>query len=95
MQTHKDLYVWKENRKLVSEVYTLTSKFPKDEVYSITAQITRAAISIPYNIAEKAAWDSNKEYIHFLYIALGSVAELNTKLIIVKDLNFLYKKYFN
>ena len=92
LQTHKDLKVWQESRKLVSEIYTLTSKFPKDEIYSLTAQIKRAAISISSNIAEGSARDSNKEYIHFLYIALGSVAELDTQLILARDLNFIDEK---
>lgn len=95
MQTHKDLNVWKESKKLVKDIYFLTSKFPKDELYSLTAQIKRAAVSIPSNIAEGAARASNKEYIHFLYIALGSVAELDTQLIIAKDLNFIDEEGFN
>jgi four helix bundle protein len=95
LKTHKDLKVWQESRQLVKEIYTLTSKFPKDEMFSLTAQIKRAAISIPSNIAEGAARVSNKEYIHFLYIALGSVAELDTQLIIAKDLNFINKEEFN
>jgi len=95
LKTHKDLDVWKDSRKLVSVIYELTSKFPKEEVYSLTAQIKRAAITIPSNVAEGAARDSNKEYIHFLFIALGSVAELDTQLIIAKDLNFISDKDFN
>jgi four helix bundle protein len=94
MQTHKDLKVWQESVKLVSEIYNLTSKFPKEEIYSLTAQIKRAAISIPSNIAEGSARDSNKEYIHFLYIALGSVAELDTQLTIAGDLNFVDEEDF-
>lgn len=92
LKTHKDLTVWQESIKLIKEVYSLTSRFPKEEVYSLTAQIKRSTISIPSNIAEGAARDSNKEYIHFLYIALGSVAELDTQLIIAKDLNFIDEK---
>jgi four helix bundle protein len=94
LKTHKDLKVWQESRKLITEIYYLTSNFPKEEVYSLTAQIKRAAISIPSNIAEGAARDSNKEYIHFLYISLGSVAELDTQLIIARDLNFINEKNF-
>ena len=93
-QTHKDLKVWQESKDLVTQIYALSSKFPKEEIYSITAQIKRAAISIPSNIAEGAARDSNKEYIRFLYIALGSSAELDTQLIIARDLNFLDAKEF-
>jgi four helix bundle protein len=95
LKIHKDLTVWQESIKLVKEIYSLTSEFPKEEVYSLTAQIKRAAISIPSNIAEGAARDSNKEYIHFLYIALGSVAELDTQLIIAGGLNFIDEKDFN
>jgi len=95
LQTHKNLKVWQESKELVTLIYALTSKFPKEEVYSITAQIKRAAISIPSNIAEGAARNSNKEYIHFLYIALGSVAELDTQLILAKDLNFINENDFN
>jgi four helix bundle protein len=95
LKTHKDLTVWQESRKLVKEIYSLTSKFPKDEIYSLTAQIKRATISIPSNIAEGAARNSNKEYVHFLYISLGSVAELDTQLIIAKDLSFIDEKDFS
>jgi len=94
LKTHKDLNVWQESVKLVKNIYALTSKFPKDEVYSLTAQIKRSVISIPSNIAEGAARDSNKEYIHFLYISLGSLAELDTQLIIAKDLKFIDEKDF-
>jgi four helix bundle protein len=95
LKTHKDLTVWQDSMKLVKEIYGLTARwFPKEEVYSLTAQIKKAAISIPSNIAEGAARDSNKEYIHFLYIALGSVSELDTQLIISSNLNFLTKKEF-
>jgi len=94
LQTHKDLKVWQESRNLVKEIYNLTAKFPKDEIYSLTAQIKRSVISIPSNIAEGAARDSNKEYIHFLYISLGSIAELDTQLIIARDLDFISQKDF-
>jgi len=96
LKTHKDLKVWQQSKDLVSEVYKMTAAFPKEELYSLTAQIKRSAISIPSNIAEGAARESNKEYIRFLYIALGSLAELDTQLQIAKDLGFIksdeYKK---
>jgi four helix bundle protein len=94
LQTHKDLAVWQESRLLVKEIYELTSEFPKEEIYSLTSQIRRAAISIPSNIAEGAARDSNKENIRFLYIAAGSAAELDTQLILAKDLNFITDNKF-
>ena len=62
LQTHKDLKVWQQSKNLVSEIYKLTATFPKEEIYSLTAQIKRSAISIPSNIAEGAARESNKEY---------------------------------
>jgi four helix bundle protein len=63
--------------------------FPKEEMYGLTNQIRRAAISIPSNIAEGAARNSTKEYIQFLYISLGSIAEIETQLIIARNLGFL------
>jgi len=95
LQTHKDLEVWQESIKLVSAVYETTSGFPKEEVYSLTAQIKKAVISIPSNIAEGAARNSNREYIQFLYVALGSAAELDTQLIIARNINFIKDEKYN
>ncbi len=88
IKTHKDLDVWKEAMKLAKEVYRLTSGFPKEEIYGLTAQIRRSVVSIPSNIAEGAARNSDKEFVQFLYIALGSIAELETQLLLSKDLAF-------
>ncbi|MBA4391722.1 MAG: four helix bundle protein [Syntrophus sp. (in: bacteria)] len=88
MKTHKDLDVWKEAMKLAKEIYRLTSGFPKEEVYGLTAQIRRSVVSIPSNIAEGAARNSDKEFVQFLYIALGSLAELETQLLLSKELAF-------
>ena len=89
MRTHKDLDVWKLSRAFVSDVYKFTVDFPKSEIYGLTNQIRRSAVSIPSNIAEGSARQGNKEFIQFLYIALGSLAELETQLLIAKDLNYL------
>jgi four helix bundle protein len=89
MKTHKDLDVWKDGISFVTKVYLMTSSFPRDEVYGITSQIRRAAISIPSNIAEGAARKTSNEFRHYLYIALSSAAELNTQLIIAHNLGFL------
>jgi four helix bundle protein len=89
IRTHKDLEVWKESILLVKEIYRISSNFPKDEIYGLTLQIKRSAISIASNIAEGAARNTKKEFIQFLYIALGSVSELETQLIIAKELNYL------
>lgn len=89
MRTHKDLEVWKDGIKFVTKVYQITSLFPKEELYGITSQIRRAAISIPSNIAEGAARKSANEFRQFLYIALSSASELNTQLIISNNLGFI------
>lgn len=89
MQTHKDLNVWKESMDLVTVIYEKTKSFPKDELFSLTSQIRRCAISIPSNIAEGAARESNKEFIRFLFIAQGSISELDTQLIIATNLKLL------
>jgi len=88
MKTHKDLDVWNHSRLLVCEIYTLTRSFPAEERYGLTNQIRRSAISIPSNIAEGSARQTNKEFIHFLYIALGSSSELETQLLLASDLEF-------
>ena len=74
---------------LVTKIYQLTNKFPSNEIYSLTNQLCRASVSIPSNIAEGAAKDSDKEYIRFLYIALGSLMELDTQLIIAKNIGYI------
>ncbi len=89
LKTHKDLDVWRESIELVKEVYKVTAEFPKEELYNLTSQIRRCAVSIPSNIAEGAARKSKKEFINFLYVALGSCAELETQLIISKELGFI------
>jgi four helix bundle protein len=91
MKTHKDLDVWKDGISFVTKVYKMTSSFPKEEMYGITSQIRRTAISIPSNIAEGAARKTTNEFRQFLYIALSSAAELNTQLIISRNLEFLDK----
>ena len=86
--THKKLETWKEAIKLTTEIYRLTQNFPKEELYGLTNQIRRSAVSIPSNIAEGCARQTTKETIQFLYISLGSVAELETQLIITKELGY-------
>ena len=89
MKSHKDLEVWKRSVALVKTIYELTKQFPKEELYGITNQIRRSAVSIPSNIAEGAARNHNKEFIQFLYIALGSISELETQIIISEKLIYL------
>ena len=85
---YKELEVWKEARKLVKEIYKLTSTFPKSEMYGLTSQMNRCAISIPSNIAEGCTRYSDKDTRKFIDIALGSLAELDTQLILAEDLGF-------
>jgi len=89
VMTHRDLDVWKNGIELVKKIYILTKDSPKEEIYTLTSQIRRSAISIPSNIAEGAARNSKKEFIQFLYIALGSAAELETQLIVAKELGYI------
>lgn len=89
MSGHKDLNAWKKSMQLVLNVYSLTSSFPREEIYGLTSQIRRAVVSVPSNIAEGAARNSQKEFSHFLYVALGSLAELETQLIIAQNLDYI------
>jgi four helix bundle protein len=89
MKTHKDLDVWMKAVDFVIDIYEITKSFPKDEIYGLTSQIRRAAVSIPSNIAEGAGRASDKEFKQFLNIALGSIAEVDTQLLIAMKLNYL------
>lgn len=89
MKTHKNLDVWKKSIQLVTDVYMVTKHFPREELYGLTNQIRRSAISIPSNISEGSARKGHKEYIQFLYIALGSKNELETQVIIAFNLGFV------
>lgn len=88
MNKFKELKVWQKSIQLVTKIYLVTSKFPKEELYGLTSQMRRCAISIPSNIAEGAGRGSKKEFSHFLDIAKGSSFELETQLIISKELRF-------
>jgi four helix bundle protein len=86
---HKKLDVWQLAVELVSDVYRATSSFPAREVYSLTAQIRRAAVSIPSNIAEGAARHTKKEFVNYLHMAQGSLSEVDTQSEIAKRLGYL------
>lgn len=88
---HKDLEAWKESIKYVTEIYLITNQFPKEELYGLVNQIRRSAVSIPSNVAEGCARSSSKETSRFLDIALGSISELETQLIISKNLGYINK----
>jgi len=89
MMTHKDLDIWKLGIESVEQVYKMTAGYPKEEIYGLTNQMRRASVSIPSNICEGAARSSKKEFIQFLYVALGSLAELETQAIISEKLGYL------
>ena len=89
MVSHKDLKVWQESMNLVVQIYQVSQQFPKEELYALTSQIKRSAISIPSNIAEGAGRKGKAEYCRFLYIALGSASELETQIEIAYRLNFI------
>ncbi|MBD2730917.1 four helix bundle protein [Nostoc sp. FACHB-892] len=84
IQSYQDLQVWQEGMNLAEACYFVTKSFPKEETYGMTSQIRRAAVSIPANIAEGYGRRSRGEYLQFLYIAQGSLKELETHLILSK-----------
>lgn len=88
INSYKDLIVWQKSVELVIEIYKLTEKFPKTEIYGLTSQMRRSAISIPSNIAEGRRRGSRKDFNHFIIIAYGSGAELETQIEIAKRLHF-------
>ena len=94
IQSYKELIVWQKSIRLVKEIFILTNKFPKAELYGIVAQMRRAAVSIPSNIAEGYGRRSTKSYAQFYAIAYGSALELETQSIIAKELNMAPKENF-
>tara|TARA_R110000868_G_scaffold52221_4_gene165228 strand:- start:11856 stop:12209 length:354 start_codon:yes stop_codon:yes gene_type:complete len=88
------LHVWKESRKLVSSVYLLTKELSKDELYGLTSQIRRGAVSIPSNIAEGCGRRTSADTIQFLHISRGSLFELETQLYLALDQEYLTKENF-
>jgi four helix bundle protein len=88
VRDYRDLIVWQKGMDLVAEVYRLTRGFPSEELYGLTNQVRRAAVSIPSNIAEGQARQSTAEFRHFLSIAQGSRAGVETQLLIAVRLNY-------
>jgi len=89
MRKHHELKVWRESMSLVKDVYHVTSRLPKEEMFGLTSQMRRAAISVPSNIAEGAARMGEKEFLRFLSVARGSLCELETQLLISQELGYL------
>jgi four helix bundle protein len=92
IESFKDLFVWQKGIELVNDIYKATKKFPKEELYCLTSQIRRAAISIPANIAEGWGRGTTKNYIQFLEISRGSLFELNTLIIIAYNQEYIKKE---
>ena len=88
--SYKDLHVWQEGHVLVVEIYKITRNFPKEEVFGLTHQIRRAAVSITSNISEGFNRISHKEKLQFYSISLGSLAELENQMLIAKDVGYLH-----
>ena len=89
IQSYKELTVWSEGIVLVEQIYQVCNRFPKHEMYGLASQMQRAAVSVPSNIAEGHQRGSTREFLQFIGIALGSLAELQTQTIIAQKLNYL------
>lgn len=91
---HKNLMVWQKSVDFVLKIYEITKFFPKIEYYGLISQLQKAAVSVPSNIAEGASRNTKAEYIHFLYIARGSVNEIDTQLEIIKRLKYINEEKY-
>ena len=89
IKSFKDLRIWQKGIQLVEDIYRASRGFPKEEIYGLQSQMRRSAISVPSNIAEGFARLHNREYRNFLYISLGSCAELTTQIIIASRLKYI------
>lgn len=94
-KTFKELIVWQKSHKLVLEIYKITKSYPKDEIYALTNQIRRAAVSISANIAEGYKKKSKPSKLNFLNISEGSLEEVKYYIILSKDLSFITEKEYN
>ncbi|WP_347923757.1 four helix bundle protein [Pontimicrobium sp. SW4] len=95
IKTYKDLLVWQKGIEIVKETYLICKEIPNDELFGLQSQIKRSSISIPSNIAEGWGRNYTKNYIQFLKYSKGSLLELETQIIIAKELNFIATESFN
>jgi four helix bundle protein len=95
LKSYRELETWQIAMELVAEVYRVTKLFPKEEIYGLTNQLRRAAVSVPSNIAEGQGRDSTKEFLHHLSMAHGSLCELETQLLIAQRLEYLTQEDTN
>lgn len=89
VKDYKDLRVWQKGIEIVDKIYLITKGFPKEELYGLITQMRRAAVSIPSNIAEGFVRKHSREYKQFLYVSLGSCAELDTQLVITSRRDYI------
>jgi len=89
VKSYKELLIWQKGIKIVVLIYKLTKDFPKEEMYALTSQLKRATVSVPSNIAEGFGRQTDKSFNHFLNISRGSLNEIETQLIIAKELDFV------
>ncbi|MCC6324236.1 MAG: four helix bundle protein [Candidatus Brocadia sp.] len=94
VKSYRDLIVWQKSITLTKKIYAFTQLFPKEEIYGLTSQMRRAAVSIACNIAEGQARNSTGEFIQFLGISKGSLAELETLQLLSKEMNFLTEENY-
>lgn len=95
IKTYRDLIVWEKAMSFVTSIYFATKKFPVDELYSLTNQIRRCAVSIPSNIAEGFGRNSRKEFKRYLQISMGSIFEIQTQIQISHNLTYIDKSVFD
>ena len=94
LKNYKELKVWQKTYQLCLEIYRVTKKFPREEIYGLTSQIRRSAVSVPSNIAEGYGRKTKGEYIQSLYIAYGSNCELETQILLSGDLAYIEAQNF-
>ena len=95
VRSYQDLTVWQKAMELVTKIYQVSNKFPRDEVFALTSQLRRAAISVPSNIAEGQGRSSRKEFIYFLGNAKGSLSEAETQILIARNLSYVSDEDLN
>ena len=88
VRSYQDLVAWQKSMDLVTEIYRVSHKFPREEIFALTSQLRRAAVSVPSNIAEGQAKSSRKEFLYFLGNAKGSLSELETQVLIARNLGY-------
>ena len=95
MKTFRDLFIWQKAMTLVTNTYQITQQFPNEELFGLTSQIRRSAVSTPSNIAEGYGRESQKDFLRFINFAVNSLFELQTQIEIANNINYLNETEFN